>query len=115
MKFAHGETVTRLRATTVLDPYSGEVTGLSWETPDELPIPQVGIEPRPSTEPVQLARNSVVSGFTLYVPTGSDIKAADRMQVRGTIYDVDGDVADWHNPFTGWAAGMVVQTKKVAG
>ncbi len=113
--FTFGETVTRLRGTPILDPYSGEVTGLDWSTPIELAIPDTGIEPRPTSEPVQDARNAVVSGFTLYAPFGVDVTPADRVRVRGTIYDVDGEVAEWRNPFTGWSAGSVVQTKRVAG
>ena len=115
MRFPHGETVTRIRATPVLDPYSGEVTSLSWDVPDELNIEGVGVEPRPSTEPVQDARNAVVSAFTLYTDINPDVTPSDRIRVRGVVYDVDGEVADWRNPFTGWAAGSVIQTKRVNG
>ena len=117
MDFAHGESVTRLRGTPVLDPYSGEPTGIEWDTPPgQLVIPGVGVEPRPSGEPTQDARNSTTSGFTLYgIPSGTDITPADRMRIRGVDYDVDGGAADWRNPFTGWAPGLVVQTKRVVG
>ena len=112
----HGETVTRLRGTPVVDPYSGQPTGLAWVTPAELAIPGVGVEPRPSGEPVADARNATTSGFTLYgIPAGTDITPADRMRVRGVVYDVDGDPATWRNPYTGWAPGYVVQTKRTAG
>ena len=113
--FGFGETVTRIRPVPVLDPYSGEVTGSTWTNAPELPIIGVAVEPRPSSEPVQDARNATVSAFTLYLPPDSDITPADRVIVRGVVYDVDGDTADWVNPFTGANPGMVIQTKRVSG
>ncbi len=113
--FAFGETVTRLRATPILDPYSNEVTGTDWATPDELDIAHVAVEPRPSSEPVQDARNAVVSGYTLYPPYACDISPADRVRVRGEVFQVEGDRADWRSPYTGWTPGSVVQTKRVDG
>lgn len=104
------ETVTRLRATAVTDPYSGEATGISWATPDELDMTTLApAEPRPSDEPVQDARNAVTSGYTLYVAASEDVTAADRMRVRGVVYDVLGDPADW------LGAGLVVQVGRVEG
>lgn len=104
------ETVTRLRAAAAADPYSGETIGLDWTTPDELTLTTLApAEPRPSTEPVQEARNAVVSGYTLYLPESADVTAADRMRVRGTDYPVIGDPAVW------LGAGLVVQCSLVEG
>lgn len=104
------ETVTRLRGTAVMDPYSGEESGLSWATPDELDLTTLApAEPRPVGERLDLARNSVVSGFTLYLATDADVTAADRMRVRGRVYEVDGDPALW------LGRGLVVQTKAQEG
>jgi hypothetical protein len=64
---------------------------------------------------VQDARNAVVSAFTLYGPQDPDLTPQDRVRVRGEVYDVDGEVANWTNPFTGLEAGSVVQTKRVEG
>lgn len=113
--FTRGETVQRVRGIPVFDPYSDEVTDLSWAGAPEVDVPNVAVEPRPSSEPVQDARNSVVSGYTLYMRTGVDITHADRVRVRGVVLEVDGDVADWRNPYTGTRAGIVVQTKVVNG
>lgn len=104
------EVVTRLRATAAVDPYSGEATDESWDVPSELDLYTLApAEPRPSSEPVQDARNAVVSGFTLYLPEDSDVTARDRMVVRGVTYDVLGDPAAW------LGAGMVVQVGRVEG
>lgn len=103
------ETVTRLRAGTVADPYSGEES-LDWETSTEMDIRTLApAEPRPSDEPVQDARNAVTSGFTLYLPETADVTAVDRMVVRENTYDVLGDPAGW------LGAGLVVQVGRVEG
>lgn len=113
--FTRGETIQRVRAALVLDPYSQEVIDLDWDNATDTDILNVAAEPRPSSEPVQDARNSVVSGFTLYMTTGVDLTPVDRVRVRGVVYDIDGDVGDWRSPYSGSRPGLVVQTKRVAG
>lgn len=107
--FDHGETITRIRPVPVLDPYSGEVTGSTWTNAPEFPIEGVAVEPRPSSETPEVDRNSVTSGYTLYLPPDTDITSADRVRVRGVEYEVEGDPGDWHNPFTGDNPGIVIQ------
>lgn len=103
------ETVTRLRAGTVTDPYSNEASE-DWTSPTSLAIETLApAEPRPSGEPLEDARNSVVSGFTLYLPTDADVTARDRMTVRGDTYDVLGDPALW------LGKGIVVQVGRTEG
>jgi hypothetical protein len=103
------ETVTRLRAGTTTDPYSNEPTE-DWTTPTELDITTLApAEPRPSGEPLQDARNQVVSGYTLYLPEGSDVTRVDRMRVRGVVHNVLGDPAVW------LGAGLVVQLERSEG
>lgn len=112
------ETVTRLRAGTVVDPYSGDITtawvldeGQEWATqPSSIDIVTLApAEPRPSDEPAQVARNAVTAGFTLYLPVDADVTAYDRMLVRGGAYEVLGDPALW------LSAGLVVQTGRTEG
>ncbi|WP_163168104.1 hypothetical protein [Arthrobacter sp. Alg241-R88] len=113
--FTYGETVTILTAGTETDPYSNKPAA-SWEVlPSELEVEGCGVEPRPSAEPTQEARNSVTSGFTLYLPTGTEITPQNRVVVRGGTYEVLGEAAEWVNPFTGWAPGVVVQVQRVDG
>lgn len=113
--FTHGETITRLRATAEVDPYSDEPADTDWDSPDQLPIPGCGFNPGRSSEPLQDARNAVVTQPEVYAPTGSDVLAGDRLVVRGVTYDVDGDPASWVSPFTGWAPGVVIPLKVVSG
>jgi hypothetical protein len=110
------ETVTVLTPGTITNPYSGEDTP-SWTVPpsSSVDVPGVAVEPRPSGEPVQDARNAVVSGFTLYLPSEAVVTAHSRVVVRGGTYDVIGEPAVWQSPFSDWAAGTVVQVQRVEG
>jgi hypothetical protein len=104
------ETVTRLRDAPALSAYSGQESTADPEFPAVLPITTLApAEPRPSSEPVQDARNSVMDGWTLYLPEGSDVRSSDRLRVRGEEYDVLGEPAAW------MGAGLVVQCGRRAG
>lgn len=65
-------------------------------------------EPRPSTEPVQDARNAVVNGWTLYLPPGDPITNRDRVVVRGQTYPIQGTPADW-------GVGVIAQAYRTEG
>lgn len=111
----HGETVTRLRRTMVLDPYSGEETLGSWDAPDELTIEGVAIAPASSVEPAVDGRQQVVTAMSLYGAQGLDIRPADRIRARSGVWDVVGDEQAWSNPFTGWAPGSEYAIKRAVG
>lgn len=113
--FAHGETVTRLRGTTTTDPYSGQSTQIDWTTPDSLDIDGCAFNPGESSEPLQTARNAVLTRPEVYAPPESDILAGDRLVVRGDTYEVQGHPQDWRSPFTGWRPGLVVPLERVEG
>ena len=110
----YGETVQVLTAGTIEDPYSGE-TQPDWTNPTSVVVEGVAVEPRPSSGPLQDARNAVVSGYSLYMPTGTAIGPQNRVTVRGKTYDVLGEPADWRSPFTGWRPGLVVQVGLTEG
>ena len=104
--------MTVLRAGVVADPYSGDVSP-SWDSPVGVTVSNVLVEPRPSGEPVQDARNAVTSGFTLYMPASADVTAADRVEVRGRVYSVLGEPADWR--LGSYRPGLVVQVERTEG
>lgn len=110
-----GEPITRQRATAVANVYSGQTDGLSWSAPDELTITGVAVAPNASSEPLEVGRADVETTLTLYLPHGADVKPLDRVVVRGDTYEVQGERADWSNPYTGAGPGSVVQVRKVAG
>lgn len=111
----YGETITRQRATGTTDRYSGQETNLSWTAPDELDIDGVAVEPVSSFEVIEVGRERIEIDLRLYLPYGADVKANDRVVVRGNTYDVKGDRGDWHNPFTGAEPGSTVVCKRVKG
>ena len=113
--YPHGETITVIRAAEVADPYSGADTILDWDAATTHNIDDVAVAPRQSSEPTQDARNAVYTGLTLYLPAGADITRIDRVAVRGEVYEVDGDIAEWRSPFTGWAPGLEVNLSRVTG
>lgn len=103
-----GETVTVLTAGSTTDPYSTEAAE-SWDTPAERDVTTVApLEPRPSSESVQDARNAVASGWTLYLPAGDPITRTNRVRVRDVVYPVQGQPADW-------GVGVVVQAFHTEG
>ncbi len=115
MTFANGETVTRQRATTTTDPYSGEETALDWSAPDEVELDGWGVDDSKSAEPLADARQAVVTDFVLFRQEPADILPSDRLVIRGFTCEVVGRPASWRNPFSGWEAGFVVQANIVEG
>jgi len=103
------ETIVVLSPGTTTDPYSNEPVE-DWSTVTERSVTTLApAEPRPSNEPVQEARNAVVSGWTLYLPAGDPITSHNRVRVRGEEYPVQGEPADW------LGAGVVVQAYRTEG
>ncbi len=115
MDFPYGETVVRQRGVSTSNPYSTEATELDWTTPTTLTINGCAFDPGGSSEPTEQGRNAVITQPTVYAPPGSDITAADRLVVRSRTWLVDGDPAEYVNPFTGWEPGLVVKLKAVEG
>jgi hypothetical protein len=60
-------------------------------------------------------RQGVLVGLTLYAPYGTDIVHTDQLEVDGDLFEVDGEVGPWKNPFTGWEAGIEVALNRAAG
>lgn len=111
-----GETVTRLRATPVTDPYSDETVDSDWSSPSSLTIEGCGFDPGGSSLLVEVGRVPVVTKPTVYDFSFADVVLGDRLVVRGKTYDVDGEPASWENsPLTGWSPGQVITLKLVEG
>lgn len=107
-----GETITVLRPGSTTDRYDNVVA--DWTAPTRTDITGCAVAPR-STSEENIGRQAVIIGLTVYTPAGADIRPSDRVEVRGDVHEVDGEIGDWRNPFTGTRPGLEVQLKRVAG
>lgn len=108
MRHPHGETVTRLRATPVLDPYSNEATGSDWDDPDTLEIPRCAVDDSKTRETNDTTRNAVVTDFVVWPDAHYDVKSGDRLVIRDLTCEIVGRPSTPVNPFNGDAPGMEV-------
>ena len=111
-----GDTVTIVRpGTPTQDAYGNDVPG----TPIEIAVAGCGIAPRDSTgsasDELTDARDTVISGLTLYAPYGTDIRATDRIRVAGELFDVVGLPGSFRSPFTASTGPVVASLKLVTG
>jgi len=109
--FPHGETVTIIRpGPTTEDPYGNDVPG----PPVETDIAGCAIAPRSSSEDLQ-ARDQVIVGLNVWMPSGSVVYATDQMRVRGVLYEIDGEPGAFSTPFTGTGGPVQVALTRVSG
>lgn len=107
-----GETVTVwARTQTGTDRYGKPVYG--WPVGTE--VAGAAIAPRSSEEPTEVGRQAVITGLTVYLPTGTTVTAYDRLTIRGAVYEVTGEPGDWRNPYSGRRPGVELAVTRVAG
>lgn len=111
-----GDMVTIVRpGPATEDSYGNDVPG----TPTEIPVPGCGIAPRDSTGSASSeltdARDTVISGLTLYAPYGTEIRATDRIRVGGKLFEVVGLPGSFRSPFTGSTGPVVASLELVTG
>lgn len=86
------ETVVLVRAVPGgTDPYGDPIPS----TTTRLDIKRCLVVPNQSVEPTDRGRSGVVTGWTVYAPTGTDARFTDQVEVRGVLCEVDGEVGDW--------------------
>ncbi len=76
-------------------------------TPPEFDLPGCLIAPGPSRE-MGLGAAGTDTDMTIYAPAASDVRATDRIRVRGRVFVVVGDPQDWGS------SGMVVALRRAA-
>ncbi|MBQ1164362.1 hypothetical protein KBZ21_40945, partial [Streptomyces sp. A73] len=74
----------------------------------ETNMPGCVVTPRAETPavggPEQTGRDTVIVGYSVYTPSGSDVLTTDQFRIRGEVCEVTGQPGDWgRNPFTGTA------------
>ncbi|MFF4779413.1 hypothetical protein ACFY05_42020 [Microtetraspora fusca] len=116
MRFPAGETVTVLRAPLVPDRYGSQVR--DWDSPARTSYDGCAVAnwARGRVSEVHAdGRDPVVSDLIIYMPPGADVAAADRLEVRGEVYELVGEPFGWSNPLTGTVFGVAVNCDRVEG
>lgn len=108
-----GETFTILTPDTTTNRYGRTTTDPDWSGATETAV--VGLFAPQSSLEDNDGRSAVTSEARLYLPAGTAITAACRVEVRGDTYEVIGDPAVWSDPFGGSVEGVDVQVRKVVG
>lgn len=107
-----GETVTFIRAAPGgVDDNGDPVAGTETRTEVE----RCSVVPRTSSEVTDQGRQGVIVGLTVYAPASAVVGPHDRLEVRGELYDVDGEPGYWVSQRTGHPAGWEIAAKRVEG
>lgn len=118
-----GETVTRIRAgaSTENDRYGNPIPGEPAETTLRGAFfapggTQEPVEAGRTQEPVEAGRTAVITEPEIYFPgSWPDIQPDDRLRIRGDVYEVTGDPADWKSPWASGLGGLAIRLRKVDG
>lgn len=105
---SRGETITRIRAAVVTDPYSDEATALDWNTTTTLVIPRCAVDDSKTRETFDANRTAVVTDFVVWPDGQYDVTAKDRLIIRGLTCEIVGRPSTPRNPFTGDEPGMEI-------
>lgn len=110
MIFAYGETAVILRAPLVDASYGNETR--DWDSATRTDSPGWGFAPRGGDERSEPDMPVVIAGLTGYGPPDAEVLPTDRLEVRGDVYEVVGEVGVWRSPFTGWEPGVEVALRR---
>lgn len=116
--YPYGETVVRLRRgpSPGRDARGQPIPGPLTETP----VQGCVVAPRESNPTVggdmQQARDTVIVGYTVYAPPGTDLLTTDRVRIRDEECEITGDPGEWpRNPFTGTRGPVQFAADRVTG
>lgn len=96
------QAATRIRAGTRTDRSGNTRPDWSSDAVDRLDVTGLNIQPYSQTEIVDAERDSRITGYRVQSREGSapDVRALDRIEWRGELYELDGEVAVWPALFT---------------
>lgn len=84
----------------------------AWATPASVGV--YAFDPGGSAETFPPGQDRVITTPKIYAPATVVFGARDRVTVRGVLYEVDGETAEWKHP-DGSQEGNVINLKRVAG
>jgi hypothetical protein len=116
--YPFGETVRIVRT----GPSPGrDARGQPLPGPDEsFDVPGCVVTPRQQAPDVggaeQQGRDTVIVGWTVYAPPGTDVRTTDKAVVRGVVCEITGEPGSWgRNPFTGMYGPIQFAADRVTG
>jgi len=94
------QSAVRVRAGVKTD--RGGNTVPDWANPNREAVTRLNIQPHSQAEEADGQRNAVITGYRVQSAEGTrpDIRASDRIEWRGQLYEVDGEVAEWPDLFS---------------
>lgn len=66
-------------------------------------------------EPVEVSRTPIDAGLTIYFPHGTVIEPGDAFNIRGGLWDKDGDPMVWASGWPGFTPGVVLSVRRRRG
>jgi hypothetical protein len=96
------QSAVRVRAGEKTDRGGNKVPDWSPGAVNRLTVTGLNIQPNSQSEDADEQRDAVITGYRVQSAEGTspDIKATDRIEWRGHLYEVDGEVAVWPELFT---------------
>jgi hypothetical protein len=97
------DSVVRVRAGTKTDRGGNIVLDWSEGVAQRDTVDRLNIQPTSQAEDTDPTRTAVVTGWRVQSEEGTrpDITAVDRIEWRGMLLQVEGEVAEWPDPLTG--------------
>ena|GEM_PF-2150160 len=115
--FEHPESASIItRTVTGQDSDGNDVYGTASTATTGVYAPSSGVAGVAGSAEAMQGQEMVVTQPTFYLSDGAPVPTAtDRLQVRGLLYEIDGEAAVYHNPFTGYEPGPVLRLTRVTG
>nr|WSS66736.1 hypothetical protein OG284_36940 [Streptomyces sp. NBC_01177] len=96
---------------------SGGVLDWSPGAVDRLDLPPLNVQPRVQDESTDTGRNAVITGWRVQSDEGVDldVRARDRIEWGGELFEVEGEIARWPDPIEGGVHHTEFNIKRVTG
>lgn len=96
------QAAVRVRAGEKTDRGGNTIPDWSDTAVNRLTVTGLNIQPASQGEKVDEQRDAAITGYRVQSAEGTapDIRAVDRIEWRGEIYEVEGEVATWPELFT---------------
>ena len=54
----------------------------------------------------------ITDGLTIYLPAGTEVLDDDKFNIRGKVYEIDGEAFEWKDGLGSWSPGVVVNLQR---